>query len=106
MDTETSSKNGIPLVDKDTSIMLKCECNGEALEVTHWPNTDIPDEFWFSIWKQGFKRPLCWREKIRWCKNIILTGEPWKDNIILTPEHAKQVADFINQHLQNVNQPK
>ena len=106
MKKTTPSKNSIPLVDEDTSIMVRCECYGEALEVTHWRNKDCPDEFWFAIWQQGFKVPLCWREKIRWCWNILRKGKPWKDNIILTPEHAKQVADFINQHLPHGNNPK
>jgi hypothetical protein len=86
--------------------MVKCECHGEALEVTHWKNKGSPDEVWFAIWQQGFTVPLCWRERFRWCWNILRKGKPWKDNIILTPEKAKEVADFINQHLQNVNQPK
>ena len=91
------------MVDEDTSTMVKCVCHGEALEVTHWPNKDCPDEIWFSIWQQGFTVPLCWRERFRWCWNILRKGKPWKDNIILTPEKAKEVADFINQH---VNKPK
>ena len=81
--------------------MVKCACYGEAIEVTYWPNDDIPDEIWFSIWKQGFDYPLGWREKVRWCWNILRNGKLWADNIVVSPEQAKQVADFINQHLQN-----
>ena len=36
-------------MNEESSIMVKCECHGEALEVTHWPNKDCPDEIWFSI---------------------------------------------------------
>ncbi len=79
------------------SIMLKCACHGEAIELSYWDEDD--GEFWFAIWKHGFDNRLCWREKIRWCWNIIRTGKPWGDNIILTPEQAQQVALFINQHL-------
>jgi hypothetical protein len=88
------------------SIMVKCACHGEAIEITH-PTMDAgysEDEFWISIWNQGFCRPLCMRERIRWCWNIFRTGKPWADNIILTPEQAKQIADFINQ--QNVKLTK
>lgn len=91
---------------KDESLMVKCACHGEAIEVTYWPNDDMSDEVWFSIWEQGFSRPLCWRERIRWCWNILRTGKPWADNIIVNPEQAKQVADFINQHLQNGKETK
>ena len=86
---------------KDTTpseLMLKCACHTEALEVTHWPNVDSPDEFWFSIWKYGFDNRLCWRERFRWCWNVLRTGKPWADNIILTPEQANDVARFISKH--------
>ena len=86
-------------MQKDESLMVKCVCHSEAMEVTFWPNEDIPNEFWFSIWHQGFKRPFCWREKIRWCLNILRTGNPWADHIIVSPEQAKMVAEFLNKHL-------
>ncbi len=86
-----------------TDLMLKCTCHGEALQVTHWPEKDAPDEFWFSIWQQGFDSRLCWRQRFRWCWSILRTGKPWADNIILTPEQASEVAQFIEKH-QNVKE--
>lgn len=88
---------------EDKSLMVKCECGAEALEVQFWPNmTDgFPDEFYFSHWKQEFFRPLPWREKLRWCWNILRTGNPWGDDIITTPQNAKRIADFIIENLQN-----
>jgi hypothetical protein len=97
-------------MQEPTSIMVKCECHDEALEVTHWPDTngngESENEYWFAIWKQGFDTRLCWRERFRWCWNILRTGKPWGDNIILTPENAKQVSEFINQNLKNDTETK
>jgi hypothetical protein len=84
---------------KEESLMLKCACSSEAVELTYWPNDDVPDEFWFCMWEMAPARPLCWRERIRWCWNILRKGNPWADNIILNPEQAKQVAEFITKHL-------
>lgn len=85
------------MVTNNKSLMLKCECRGAAIEITHW-NDD--NEFWFSIWKQSpYLRPLRWKERIRWCWNILRTGNPWADDIILTSENAKKVAEFINNNL-------
>lgn len=81
-----------------SELMLKCACHTEALEITHLPNEDKPDEFWFSIWENGFDSRLSRRERFRWCWNILRTGRPWGDNIILTPEQAMQVAKFILKH--------
>ena len=91
---------------EDPSIMVKCECGGEAIEVAHWANAEAPDDFCFAWWKQGFKHPMSWRERIRWCLNILRTGNPWEDNIIVNQDQAKQIADFINQELKNVNPNK
>ena len=87
------------------SLMVKCECHGHALEVTHCPNTDGTNEYWFTVWKRGYDGRLCWRERIRWCWNILRTGRPWGDEIILTPGCANQICEFINQHLKDDAEP-
>lgn len=93
-------------MDSEKSLMVKCECGGEALEVTYWPNKDCEDEICFSYWKEGFYRPMCWRERLRWCWRILRTGNPWSDSILMYPPQAKQVADFIRENLQQQNDKK
>ena len=86
----------------EKSLMVKCACHSEALEVTFWPEVAnaSENEFWFTLWEMAPSRPkVCWRERIRWCRNILRTGNPWADHIIATPEQAKSVADFIYQNL-------
>jgi len=81
---------------EDKSIMLKCDCSSEAIEVQRWSDED---QFYFAYWQVGFSRPLCWRERIRWCWNILRNGNPWADSIIVSPSKAKEIADFINQNI-------
>lgn len=77
-------------------IMVKCECGSEVIEVQHWPEEQ---QFYFAFWQQGFMRPLCWRERLRWCWRILRTGNPWGDSIIASEQKTKQIADFLNEHL-------
>ena len=79
-------------------IMVKGECEGKALEVTHWPDV-YGDEYWFTTWLQGYDHRLGWRERFRWCWNILRTGHPWAVDIILTHEDAQKVSDFLNLQL-------
>jgi len=88
--------------EQDPSIMVKCECSAEALEVTYWSDMH-PDDFLFAFWQQGFNRPMCWRERIRWCWNVIKTGNPWADSIIVTNENALKIAEFIKAHAKKAN---
>jgi len=86
-------------------LIVKCDCGSEALEVQYWLNDDAknkyPDEFYFAFWHYGFERPLCWRERLRWCWRILRTGNPWADSILVFPTKAKQIADFINENISN-----
>ncbi len=83
---------------KEDSLILKCDCGAEALEIQYWEDNKTK-EFTFCFWQQGFTRPLCWRERLRWCWNILRTGNPWSDTIILYPEKTKQVVEFLNKHI-------
>ena len=85
-----------PLIKDTPSLMEKCACSAEAIEIQYWDDDDL--EFYFAIWNVGFKRPLCWRERLRWCWRVLRTGDPWGDSIIVRKEQAKRIADFINKY--------
>lgn len=90
-------------MQENKSIQIKCACYGHALEVEkycyEWK--DGKDEgFNFAVWERGTSgKTLCWRERFRWCWNILKTGKPWADDIIATNEQAHSVAEFILQNL-------
>ena len=76
--------------------MVECECSAEALEVQYWPDEK---QFYVAFWQQGFNRPLRWRERVQWVWRILFSGCPWGDMVILSPEKAKAVSEFINQNI-------
>jgi hypothetical protein len=86
------------------SLFLKCSCTSHALEIQRFnfsnPDTNYTDEgFNISIWVNSFNYKLCWSERFRWIWNILKTGVPWSDNIILSNEQTKQLNQYIEQHL-------
>lgn len=87
---------------KDKSIMVKCDCGAEVVEVYYYDDKEHP-EFDMSFWQQGFHRPMGWRERLRWIWRVLRTGNPWSDYVVLSPKKAKEIADFINQ---NINEQK
>jgi hypothetical protein len=54
----------------------------------------------FVIWSRGrHGKKLNKKERIRWCQQIMKTGELWADDIIATNEDARKLAEFILQHV-------
>jgi len=84
-----------PIEFTTKSHYVKCDGGCEILEVCRV--VDGPNKsFEVSVWQtMGSHRPLCWRERIRWCWNIIKTGNPWSDMVIINDDKAKELANFI-----------
>ena len=70
-------------------------------EVERYDYRDGDEGYNFVIWARGRdgKKIYGWREKIRWCWNILKTGSPWADDIIATNKDARGLAEFILQTL-------
>ena len=90
----------------EESIFSKCHCCCSAVEVDvddgDWYNKISSNELPFfnvSLWRNGFTRPLGWKERLRWCARILRTGNPWADHTMLTSQDARKVAEFILEKL-------
>ena len=82
------------------SLFIKCHCSCHLLEVQRYDYNEEDEGFYVSMWKfQTWREKLTWKERLRWCWNLITKGNLWADNIILTNEKAKEVANYINKHL-------
>lgn len=84
-----------------SSILIKCECCCCGLEVSLDKEEDIPDQFWFAFWSMGNygQAPMMWKEQLRWIWNILWTGNPWSDHVILSKSSAKELSEFLNKNL-------
>ena len=83
-------------IQHEKTLMVKCECYSDAIEFQYWPEDK---QFYISIWQQGFRRPLGWYQRIRWTIKLLFTGNLWGDSIILSPEKAKEISNFIHENL-------
>ena len=85
------------------SLFLKCSCAGHCFELQRYSyeNEHPADQgFNLTVWTYGrVSEKLCWRERIRWAWNIIKTGCPWADGVMIDNNQAKEMVEYINQHL-------
>jgi hypothetical protein len=56
------------------------------------------NEVSLSLFERGLSgRVLPWRERLRWCWQILIHGKPWSDFLILNTENQKQLKEFLNE---------
>ena len=77
----------------DKSIFIKCSCGGEGMGVDY----DAEDKlYYFSYWSYGLSnKRLSWRERIRYCWNVLSKGKAFNDEIILNKEGINKLDSFI-----------
>ena len=77
------------------SIFLICDCFSHGLLVEKFEDEE---EVSLSLFERGLSgRILPWRERLRWCWQILRYGKPWSDFIILNTENQKQLKEFLNE---------
>jgi hypothetical protein len=83
-------------METNPKIFLQCECSSEALEVMY-EKEDA--QFYVSLWRLGnYGHKMDLKERFRWCWEILKTGMPWADSVILNPNDIKQLADFLTEN--------
>ena len=73
--------------------MLQCDCCCSVLVV----EKDEEGQFYFAIFKQKFGWRLSLTERFRWIKHILLKGEIWNDNLILSKSDTEKLKNFLNE---------
>jgi hypothetical protein len=86
----------IKFMDTDEEpLFADCCCGSEMFEIRR-----SMENFDLSIWNRGMSsRPLCWKERLRWCWRILRTGDPWADSIIVSDENAMKISNYINKYI-------
>ena len=77
------------------SIFLIFDCYEHGLLVEKFKDEN---EVSLSLFERGLSgRVLPWRERLRWCWQILIHGKPWSDFLILNTENQKQLKEFLNE---------
>lgn len=73
--------------------MFQCSCHTEGLIFEYDPEyKDVNIALWHY---GGYTDKLSWKNRIRWCWNILKRGLPWADCVSLQPEEARRLAETI-----------
>lgn len=80
---------------------IECDCTEHAAEFVWTKYSDGGhDTMDISIWhKSRTSSVLSFKERIRWCWKILTTGLPWADEVVISADKAKELAEFINNGL-------
>jgi hypothetical protein len=80
-------------VDKNESIFIKCECQGEGMGIDY----DREDKlFYFSYWSYGFSnRKMSLKERLRYSWEVLRKGKAFNDELILSENQATKLENFL-----------
>jgi len=92
-------------MEDEKKLFIECECGTHLLQVTSDveyfnDNKQVRQEFWLAMFTYGtyHKKPGFFeRLKIVW--NYFKTGKMHEDQIILHPDEAQKLVNFINDNL-------
>lgn len=81
-----------PQLPTVTTRLIECSCFVEGLQFQKWSDGDV----YVALWKQtAYLGGRGWRQRLRHIWQIIRHGDPWADEIMLTPSGAGDVVRFL-----------
>lgn len=69
-----------------------CDCHTEGLRVCYDPDDGA---VYLSIWQDGYQGAYPWRDRVRHIWQIIKTGRPWEDQLVMRRESVAPLAQFL-----------
>ena len=85
---------------KEEKLYVSCECGSELMVLEHCKCTEVNiDDFTIAIYRYGYsEKPNLW-QRLKYCFYHLKTGKKYTDQIIINPENAKKITDWINNEL-------
>lgn len=77
---------------KENELYIQCSCGSEILKLEY--DEEI-DAYYFAVFTRDGRRS--WRNRFRQIWNIITTGEPYSDNLVLRSDEINPVVEFIDE---------
>ncbi len=77
----------------EKELTVKCDCQSHAIQFEYEEESQSIE---ITIWQRNQPQsPFSFKERIRWCWNVLLTGKPWGDRVILSQDKADQITKFL-----------
>ncbi len=76
----------------------ECSCGGEGIMMSYENEDNGIPSIDMAFFKHGFsdaRQPLTFKERCRWCWNIIRKGRPFLDGVMLNQNIAKELAEDL-----------
>lgn len=78
---------------KRDSISIYCMRYGHMMQMER----DKEGQIDVSIWERGFNNvQLSWRERLRMGWDVLVKGEPWADYLVMSPEDATKMREWLS----------
>lgn len=84
-------------MSKKKTKFIECECASEGLLITHWPHDTMDRSIYLTMYSAGTysNDALSFRERLRHAWNIMKTGHPFTDSLILNESTAKELGEYL-----------
>ena len=87
-------------MNKDDILHLTCDCHTHELHF----EKDFEDEMWYvSFWQRGYASETSWVYRLKCIWQILKTGRPYGDEVILSKEDLLKLDEYIKNQMDNVN---
>ena len=85
-------------MDKN-KLFVECDCYTHAIVVDRTDEDGHGDyEYCLAFFERGYDgQGMSFKERLRWCWQILRRGHPWTDSIILDRNKAKRLGEFLSQ---------
>lgn len=80
--------------DKLWKKFFECLCHTEGVMLSYEWEDDFP-HISLAMFRNGFSGELSWKERFRWCWNIIKNGRPFLDEVMIDQETAKELGEAL-----------
>lgn len=72
---------------------IECDCGCSVICLEEDKEFDL---FCLSVFNSPFRGKLSWKERIRWAFNLLKTGHPYTDMVVLDKEGLSKLKNFFN----------
>lgn len=81
---------------KDNELHITCSCHTHELHF----EKDSESEMWFvSFWQRGYLADTSWKYKLRQIWNILKTGRPYGDEVVLEKKDLVELMEYVDKQL-------
>lgn len=85
-------------MQKDHELHITCECHTHELHVERDSDAGV-DNWYVSFWQRGYHTTTDWKWRLRYVWQILKTGRPYGDEVVLSRDQMQELFNYINKEL-------